>query len=51
MSNAYRINQTPAGEFQVVRGLEDGGQQETDFEILFEGTARQCVCFVADQVR
>jgi hypothetical protein len=50
MPTDYLVNQTPAGEFQVVRELEGGGQQENDFEILFEGTARRCVCFVADQV-
>lgn len=50
MPTDFLINQTPAGEFQVVRELQGEGQQESEFEILFEGKARQCVCFVADQV-
>jgi hypothetical protein len=43
----YLIEGTPVGKFGVLRELSDGGLAR-GYE--FVGTARQCLCFIADKV-
>ncbi len=43
-------NLTPNGAWQIVRILKPGGPTEGDFEILFEGSERDCDDFLQKQV-
>ena len=44
-------NLTPEGRYQIVRVLKPGAPTEGDFEILFQGSKRECEDFLRRQVQ